>query len=102
MRTSHHYSRLEVQTYDCAFHNGNLHIFNSAGGNCTGALLGNYQYLQLEIQILPLLYYNMAVHKKITKQLSERSLKIKKGGEVYEKTDINCLNCSYFMRYGRV
>ena len=30
MRASHHYSRLEVQTYDCAFRNGNLHAFDSA------------------------------------------------------------------------
>ncbi len=46
MHTSHHYSRLEVQTYDSAFHNGNLHAFNSAG------VFKHYQHLQLEMKIM--------------------------------------------------
>ena len=30
--TSHHFSQLEVQTYDCTAQNGNLHKFTAAGG----------------------------------------------------------------------
>ena len=56
MRTSHRYSELEVYTYDCAPHNGNLHAFTSARKH-KKKMRTSHRYSELEVYT-----YNCAPH----------------------------------------